>query len=32
MGFGASNHNRSDRLLELSSDLPIVVECLRLAD
>ncbi|HKW11579.1 MAG TPA: DUF190 domain-containing protein [Gemmatimonadaceae bacterium] len=28
MGFGASSHIRTDRLLELSSDLPIVVECI----
>ena len=27
MGFGASSHLRSDRFLELSLDLPIVVEC-----
>jgi PII-like signaling protein len=27
MGFGASAHLRTDRLLELSIDLPIVVEC-----
>ena len=27
MGFGASSHIRTDRFLELSTDLPIVVEC-----
>jgi PII-like signaling protein len=27
MGFGASSHLRTDRFLELSLDLPIVVEC-----
>src|SRR5436305_13815049 len=27
MGFGASSHIRTDRFLELSVDLPIVVEC-----
>lgn len=27
MGFGASSHIRTDRFLELSLDLPIVVEC-----
>lgn len=27
MGFGASAHVHTDRLLELSIDLPIVVEC-----
>ena len=27
MGFGASAHLRTDRFLELSADLPIVVEC-----
>src|SRR3982751_2428389 len=28
MGFGASSHIRTDRFLELSVDLPIVVECI----
>lgn len=28
MGFGASSHLRTDRFLELSHDLPIVVECI----
>ncbi|OYV72811.1 MAG: hypothetical protein B7Z72_03940 [Gemmatimonadetes bacterium 21-71-4] len=28
MGFGASSHLHTDRFLELSSDLPIVVECI----
>jgi uncharacterized protein len=28
MGFGASSHIRTDRFLELSLDLPIVVECI----
>ena len=27
MGFGASSHVKSDRFLELSVDLPIIVEC-----
>jgi uncharacterized protein len=27
MGFGASSHLHTDRFLELSSDLPIIVEC-----
>ncbi|HEX8724604.1 MAG TPA: DUF190 domain-containing protein [Gemmatimonadaceae bacterium] len=27
MGFGATAHLHTDRFLELSSDLPIVVEC-----
>ena len=27
MGFGANSRLRTDRILELSSDLPIVVEC-----
>jgi uncharacterized protein len=27
MGFGASSHLRTDRFLELSTDLPLVVEC-----
>lgn len=27
MGFGANAHLHTDRFLELSSDLPIVVEC-----
>lgn len=27
MGFGASSRVRSDRFLELSMDLPIVIEC-----
>jgi PII-like signaling protein len=28
MGYGASSHIRTDRFLELSLDLPIVVECI----
>ncbi|MEK7400961.1 MAG: DUF190 domain-containing protein [Gemmatimonadota bacterium] len=28
MGFGASSHVHSDRFLELSTDLPIVIECI----
>lgn len=36
MGFGAHSHLHTDRFLELSSDLPIVVECIdtseRIAD
>ena len=28
MGFGANAHLHTDRFLELSSDLPIVVECI----
>ena len=27
MGFGASSHIRSDRFVELSVDLPLIVEC-----
>lgn len=27
MGFGASSHVHTDRFLELSADLPVVVEC-----
>src|SRR5690242_9814410 len=32
MGFGASSHIRTDRFLELSLDLPIVVECVETED
>ncbi|MGH7671015.1 MAG: DUF190 domain-containing protein [Gemmatimonadaceae bacterium] len=32
MGFGASAHLHTDRFLELSSDLPIVVECVDTPD
>jgi PII-like signaling protein len=28
MGFGASSNVHTDRFLELSSDLPIIVECI----
>jgi PII-like signaling protein len=27
MGFGASGHLHTDRIVELSTDLPIIVEC-----
>ena len=32
MGFGAHSHLHTDRFLELSSDLPIVVECVDTAE
>jgi PII-like signaling protein len=32
MGFGASSRIRTDRFLELSTDLPIVVECVDTED
>ncbi|MGH7649443.1 MAG: DUF190 domain-containing protein [Gemmatimonadaceae bacterium] len=32
MGFGASSHLRSDRIEVLSTDLPIVIECVETAD
>ncbi len=32
MGFGATAHLHTDRFLELSSDLPIVVECVDTPD
>lgn len=32
MGFGASSHVHTDRFLELSSDLPVVVECVETED
>lgn len=28
MGFGASSHLHTDRFIELSTDLPIVIECI----
>jgi uncharacterized protein len=28
MGFGASSHLHTDRFLELSMDLPVVIECI----
>ena len=28
MGFGASSHLHTDRFLELSTDLPIIIECI----
>jgi hypothetical protein len=32
MGFGASSHVRTDRFVELSVDLPIIVECIETED
>ncbi len=32
MGFGASSHLRSDRIEVLSTDLPIVIECVETAE
>jgi len=32
MGFGASSHVRTDRFVELSVDLPIIVECVETDD
>ena len=32
MGFGASSHVRTDRFVELSIDLPIIVECIETQD
>lgn len=32
MGFGASSHVRTDRIEVLSSDLPIVIECVETAE
>ncbi|HXE61106.1 MAG TPA: DUF190 domain-containing protein, partial [Gemmatimonadaceae bacterium] len=32
MGFGASSHLRTDRIEVLSSDLPIVIECVETAE
>ena len=32
MGFGASSHVRTDRFVELSVDLPIIVECIETQD
>ncbi len=32
MGFGAHSHLHTDRFLELSSDLPIVIECIDTAE
>lgn len=32
MGFGASSHLRTDRFVELSVDLPIIIECIETED
>ncbi len=32
MGFGAHSHLHTDRFLELSSDLPIIIECVETAE
>jgi PII-like signaling protein len=32
MGFGASSHLHTDRFLELSTDLPVVIECIETED
>lgn len=32
MGFGASSHLHTDRFLELSIDLPIIIECIETED